>query len=77
MIMGHDHETCPQFPVELEHQAQHVLTVTGIEISGRLVGKNQLWASDQRARNRGSLSFPAGKLAGFVCQAFTEPHAPE
>lgn len=60
VIVGHDHQAGPQLPVELEHEAQHVFTVAGIEITGRLVGEYQLRPGDQSARDRSSLAFAAG-----------------
>ena len=38
----------------------HNLSGLGIEVSGRLIRKDQIWIIDQRTANRNSLFFSAG-----------------
>ena len=37
-----------------------MFSVAGIEVAGRLIGKNEFWTSDERTGNRSPLSFTAG-----------------
>ena len=48
-----------------------------VEISGGLVGENDLRLIDQRARNGNALLFATGKLRGEMRQPLAEAHAPQ
>ena len=44
-----------------------------VEVGGGLVGKKYFWLVGDGARDGDALLFPAGKLAGEVVQATTQP----
>ena len=57
MIVSNDDQARIEFSIELQHQLQHVLPVAGVQVSRRLVRKDQLWSRNQCPRDRGTLAF--------------------
>ena len=77
MIVGHHDQACLKFFIQLKHQAQHVFTVTCVEISRWFIGKDEFRSIDQCSCNRGTLALSARQFAGFVIESFAKPDATE
>ena len=59
LIMG-NHDDCGAFSIELIQEIQHFLPVGRIEITGRLVGQDELRVRDDCAGDRDALLLAAG-----------------
>src|SRR5580700_583493 len=62
--MRHLHDGRPLL-VQLLEQVHDLLALAGMQVAGRLVGKDQLRARNHGARHRYQLLLPARKLAGI------------
>src|SRR5262245_30554630 len=62
MFVGDKQKRRPPLTVELEEQLDDVCTVLRIEITGRLVGHEDLWIVCKRARDGDTLLLSPGKL---------------
>ena len=58
----------------LQHAVQHLLACAGVEVSCRLIGKNDLGAADERAGNADALLLTAAHLGGQVVGAAQQAH---
>lgn len=58
-IVGYDNQARPFLDVEFQQQIEDPLTGWPIEVTGRLVGKNDGWTSRKRTRNGGPLTLAA------------------
>ena len=58
--MGHHDQGLACFFYQRIEQLQHLLSGIQIQITGRLIGKNDIRIMNQRAGNRDPLLFPAG-----------------
>ena len=68
-IMGHEDKRGPELAVAAEQQLAHALCRLVIEIAGGLVRQQQSRAMNQCPRDRYTLLFTAGKLAGPMRRA--------
>ena len=66
-----------ELPVQLGEQGDHVGAVRGVEVTGRLVGEQDLRPVRERARHRDTLLLAPGELGGVVVAAIREPDALE
>src|SRR5262245_14251645 len=71
--MGHDNDRNP-LPVEVAEEAHDIGGGFTIERPGRLIGQQQLWIVDERARNGNPLLLAARELLGMMREAVTETH---
>ena len=58
-VVRHQHQRCPQFPVEAEQQFAHCCCGLVVQVAGRLVGQQQAWAVHQGAGNGHALLLAA------------------
>ena len=70
-----DHQDRVSGIVQLAENFNDDSFVRFVEIACRLVGQNEFWLIDQRARDGHALLFAAGKLSGQMRQAVAEAHA--
>src|SRR5258706_1525704 len=77
VVVGHEHERGVRFRVHLEHEVDHARAGRGVEIAGRLVGKEELRLGDEGARKRHALLLAAGQRLGVMPQPLGEAHARE
>ena len=59
--------------VELDQGVHDLLPVHRVEVTGRLIGQDQLWPADHRSRHCDSLLLAAGELLWVVVAPWTEP----
>ena len=59
MIVRHNHKAGLQFLIELKHQFENMFAIARVEITSRLVSKNELGSGDQGTRDGGTLSLAA------------------
>ena len=57
-----------------QHTVQHLLACAGVEVSCRLIGKNDLGTADERAGNADALLLAAAHLSGQVVGAAQQTH---
>ena len=69
----HHHDGCPLL-VQLRQEPHHLDAVLGIQITGRLIGKDQLRVGDQRPGDRHTLLLTSGELLGKVLGAMPHVH---
>ena len=77
IVVRDDDEGMSIFLVQLANQVKQDLAVLAVEITGGLVGHNQLGAVHQRPGDGHPLLLAAGKLVGFVLQAVGQSHVGE
>src|SRR6267378_1307350 len=75
VVVGYEHERGARFRVHLEHEVDHARAGRGVEISGGLVGKEELRLRDEGASERHALLLAAGERLGVMPQPFGEAHA--
>jgi hypothetical protein len=73
--VSHDDGGHAQAPVQVEQQLMNTLAGLVIQITGRLVGKQQPRAQDQGAGQGNPLLLPARQLHRTVVQALGKPHS--
>ena len=67
-VVGDHDDRLAEVPIQAAEDRQDVLRGLGIEISGRLIGKQQGWIGHQRAGDGDALLLPAGQLTREVIQ---------
>ena len=60
------------FPAKPHHQLHDLFGGLGIQVSGRLIGKNDLWLCHKCAGNADTLLLTTGHLCRFVVHSFTQ-----
>ena len=70
--MGHHNQCRALRAVQLQHQLDDLRAGGGIQIAGRLVGKQHFRLGDKCARQCDALLFAAGKMLGQVMGAFAQ-----
>ena len=73
-IVRDDHERGVPFAIEPQHQLEDLLGIASIEITRRLIGKDQGWLRDECAGDSRSLTLTTRKLMRPVRQPFAETH---
>src|SRR5215470_10777929 len=71
-IMRDHHNCLPEILIELAQKRKNILGAFRVEISGGLVGEDDLRLGDDGARDGHALLLPAGKLRGEVMEAVAE-----
>ena len=64
-------------PIQVEHDFDHLLACLRIEISRRLVGKQNLRPIDEGAGERDPLLFAAGELGGIMLGPIAQADTPQ
>ena len=72
--MGNDEQRFPARPRQLEQQVDNRVAGLGIEIAGRLVGKNNVGIVGQGASNGHALLFAPGKFRRQMMQPVPQPN---
>ena len=72
-VVGDHHHRAPVLVDDLAEQAEHLMSGTGVQRSGWLVGEYHLGPGDQGPGDRDPLLLAAGKLRGTVAQALLQP----
>ena len=75
--VGCEYDRDAKLAVEIGEQAHHLLAVFAVEVSGRLVGKHNLRAIDQRAGYGYALHLAPRQLCRKMRGAVVEAHAVE
>ena len=71
-VMGDDHHGLAVVG-DIAQDAEHLLGRSGVEITGRLVGHDDLGAVGERPRQRHALALATGKLIGPLGGLLAEP----
>ena len=69
------HHNGSAFGVQFLQQIHHLLAVLGVEVTGRLIRKNQLRACDHGTSNSDALLLASGELLREVLGAMADGHA--
>src|SRR6266851_5498091 len=77
VVVGHEHERGARFRVHLEHEVDHARAGRSVEISGGLVGKEELRLNHECARKRHALLLAARERLRVVPQPLGKPDARE
>lgn len=72
-----DHENSMSFAVQFVEELDHGLLVGFIQVSGRLVGENELRMIDQRPGNSNTLLFAPGKFSRQMLDAIAQAYTLE
>jgi hypothetical protein len=72
--VGDDHERGAFLLAQLEEQLEHGVAGLRVEVSGRLVGEQDVRPRREGARDRDALLLAAGELRRIVVPARAEPH---
>jgi hypothetical protein len=68
------HDNGSAFPVQFRQQVHHFRTVLGVQVTGRLIGKNQFRVRHHGAGNGYTLLLTAGKLLRKVLGTVADVH---
>lgn len=75
MLVVGNHDDCSSILVEFSEQAHYFQTVLRVEVTRRLIGKNQLRIEDHGTGNGHSLLLTAGELMREVLGSMSYRHA--
>ena len=74
IVVGHHHQRLVLFPHDLLHQFQNLHRGFGIQVSRRLVGKNDLRINHQSPGNAHPLLLASGHLGRHMLHKFFQSH---
>ena len=73
-VVGDQHQGLLVFPAEPHHQLHDLLGGPGVQVAGRLVGKDNFWLCPKRPCNADALLLSTGHLRRLVAHAPAQSH---